>query len=177
MRGLTGIWSTGCAQLGRWPSPTTEQVSEPSRDVIAWVRFNHPPSGRGLEPKRVEHLQFGSTCIVTEILDCREHPRSPEQMLGKPDLIRWWLLKVSGPMPGHPADRREFVMQASACGDPRGWWITVEPRKCPGRLICAPLLPLHRAARVRRPARKYLTVISREPVDPQHLAVRRPPAG
>jgi hypothetical protein len=77
-------------------------VSEPSRGVIARVRFNHARDGRGPEPKGVEHLQLGLSWRVTEILDRWERPGSPEQMLGKPDLIKWWLLKVAGPLPGRP---------------------------------------------------------------------------
>jgi len=73
-------------------------VSEPSRGVIARVSFNHPPSGRGLEPKRVEHLQFGITWDVTEILDRWAHPGRAEDTTGKATLIKWWLLKVSGPL-------------------------------------------------------------------------------
>jgi hypothetical protein len=101
-------------------------VSEPSRGVIARVRFNHPSSGRGLEPRRVEHLQLGITWDVTEILDRWEHPGSPEQTPGKPGLVKWWLLKVSGPLPGRPAELGEFVMEVSFYGHPPGWWITVE---------------------------------------------------
>jgi hypothetical protein len=33
-------------------------------------------------------------------------------------------LKVSGPLPGRPAERGEFVMEVSAYGKPSGWWIT-----------------------------------------------------
>jgi hypothetical protein len=102
-------------------------VSEPSRGVIARVRFNHARDGRGPEPKGVEHLQLGLSWRVTEILDRWERPGSPEQMLGKPDLIKWWLLKVSGPLPGRPAERGEFVMQVSFYGSPPGWFITVQP--------------------------------------------------
>lgn len=101
-------------------------MSESSRGVIARVRFNHPPSGRGQEPNRVEHLQLGITWRVTEILDRWERPGRAEDMLGKPDLIKWWLLKVSGPLPGRPAELGEFVMEVSAYGSPPGWWITVE---------------------------------------------------
>jgi hypothetical protein len=100
-------------------------VSEPRFGISAQVRFDHPPSGRGLEPKRVEHLQLGLAWYVTEILDRWEHPRSPEQTLGKPVLIKWWQLKVSGPLPGRPAERGEFIMEISFYGDPPGWWITV----------------------------------------------------
>ena len=46
-------------------------------------------------------------------------------MLGKPDLIKWWLLKVSGPLPGRPAELGEFIMEVSLHGDRPGWWITV----------------------------------------------------
>jgi hypothetical protein len=99
-------------------------VNESSRGVIARVRFNHPSSGRDLEPRQVEHLQYGITRRVTEILDRWEHPGSPEQMLGKPVLIKWWLLKVSGPLPGRPAERGEFVMEVRFYGSSPGWWIT-----------------------------------------------------
>ena len=62
---------------------------------------------------------------MTKILDRWEHPGSPEQTPGKPGLVKWWLMKVSGPLPGRPAGRGEFVMQASFHGDPPGWWITI----------------------------------------------------
>jgi hypothetical protein len=49
----------------RIPSPgrdeTIEQVSEPRLGVPARVTFDHPPSGQGLELRRIEHLQFGIT--------------------------------------------------------------------------------------------------------------------
>lgn len=48
---------------------TLEQVSDSRLGVIALVSFDHAPDGRALEPKRVEHLQFGITWDVTEILD------------------------------------------------------------------------------------------------------------
>jgi hypothetical protein len=101
-------------------------VTESPRGIIARVSFNHPPSGRGLEPKRVEHLQLGLSWYVTGILDHWQHPGRAEDTLGKPDLIKWWLLKVSGPLPGRPAERGEFVMQVSFYGRPPGWFITVE---------------------------------------------------
>lgn len=101
-------------------------MSESSRGVIARVRFNHPPSGRGQEPNRVEHLQLGITWRVTEILDRWERPGRAEDMLGKPDLIKWWLLKVSGPLPGRPGELGESVMQVSFYADPPVWWITVD---------------------------------------------------
>jgi hypothetical protein len=59
-----------------------------------------------------------------EILDHWAHPGRAEETLGKQILIKWWLLRVSGPLPGRPADRGEFVMQVSFYGDPPGWWIT-----------------------------------------------------
>jgi hypothetical protein len=46
--------------------------------------------------------------------------------MGKATLIKWWLLKVSGPLPGRPAERGEFVMEVSLYGAPAGWWITAE---------------------------------------------------
>jgi hypothetical protein len=64
-------------------------VSEPSRGVITRVSFNHASSGRGREPKRVEHLQLSLIWYVTEILDRWQHPGSPERTLGKPVLIKW----------------------------------------------------------------------------------------
>jgi hypothetical protein len=36
-------------------------------------------------------------------------------------------LKVTGPLPGPPAEVGEFVMEVSFYGNPPGWWITVEP--------------------------------------------------
>ena len=102
-------------------------MSEPSRGIPARISFDHPPSGRGLESRRVEHLQFGITWDVTAILDRWAHPGRAEDTAGKPDLINWWLLKVSGPLPGRPAELGEFVMEVSAYGAPAGWWIRVEP--------------------------------------------------
>lgn len=95
-------------------------MNEPSRSVIARVSFNHQPSGRGLEPRRVEHLQLGLSWRVIEILDHWKHPGRVQDTLGKPDLIKWWLLRVSGPLPGRPAEVGEFVMQASFYGSPPG---------------------------------------------------------
>ena len=72
---------------------TIERISESSRGVIARVRFNHPPSGRGLEPRRVEHLQLGLTWRVTEILDRWDRPGRPEKMQ------RWTQLSTNGSSP------------------------------------------------------------------------------
>ena len=63
---------------------------------------------------------------MTEILDRWQHPGQAEDTIGKPVLIKWGLLGVSGPLGGHPADRGEFAMEVSFYGDPPGWWITVE---------------------------------------------------
>jgi hypothetical protein len=63
---------------------------------------------------------------VTAILDRWAHPRRPEDTLGKAILIKWWLLKVSAPLPGRAAGRGEFIMGVSFYGDPPGWWITVD---------------------------------------------------
>jgi hypothetical protein len=79
-----------------------------------------PRDQRSLEPKRVEHLQFGITWDVTEILDHWEHPKHAKDTLGKAILIKWWLLRVSGPLPGRPAERGEFVMEVSFRSDPPG---------------------------------------------------------
>jgi hypothetical protein len=62
------------------------------------LAFNHP-YGRCLEPTQVEHLQFGITWDVTEILDRWAHPGRAEDTTGKAVLIKWRLLKVSGPLP------------------------------------------------------------------------------
>ncbi len=40
----------------------TKQVSETRLGILARVTFDYPPPrGRGLEPQRVEHLQYGVT--------------------------------------------------------------------------------------------------------------------
>jgi hypothetical protein len=66
------------------------------------------------------------TWRVTEVLDGWEHPGSPQEMLGQATVTRWWQLKVSGPLPGRPAERGEFVMEVSPFGHRPGWWITVD---------------------------------------------------
>jgi hypothetical protein len=102
-------------------------VSEPRLGIPAPITFAYPPDrGRDLEPTRVEHLQFGITWDVTAILDRWAHPGRAEDTLGKPVLIKWWQLKVCGPLPGRPAEHGEFTMEVSFHGDPPGWWITVE---------------------------------------------------
>ena len=45
--------------------------------------------------------------------------------MGKAALIKSWLLKVFGPLPGRPAERGEFVMAVSDYGARSSWWITV----------------------------------------------------
>ena len=101
-------------------------MSEFRLGIPARVMFAHAPSGRELVPERVEHLQFGITWDVTGILDSWQHPGRAEDTLGKPVLIKWWLLKVSGPLPGRPAKCGEFLIGASFYGDPPGWWITID---------------------------------------------------
>jgi hypothetical protein len=68
-------------------------------DVPARVTFDYAPPARGLEPKRVEHLQSGITWDVTGILDRWAHPGRAEDTLGKAILIKWWLLRVCGRLP------------------------------------------------------------------------------
>jgi hypothetical protein len=58
---------------------------------------------------------------VTGILYRWAHPGRAEDTTGKATLIKWRLLKVSGPLPGRPAERGEFVMQVSFYGSPPGW--------------------------------------------------------
>ena len=74
---------------------------------------------------------------MTGLLDRWQHPGRAEDTLGKATLT-WWLLKVSGPLPGRPAERGEFVMEISHCGDRRCWWITVDLSRIIG------LWPVHR---------------------------------
>jgi hypothetical protein len=33
-------------------------------------------------------------------------------------------MQVCGPLPGRPAERREFVMEVTGYGHRPGWWIT-----------------------------------------------------
>ena len=102
-------------------------MSDHRLGVPARVSFGHAPPARGLEPRQVEYLQFGITWDVTGILDRWAHPGRAEDTLGKAALIRWWLLKVSGPLPGRPAERGEFIMEVSGYGAPPGWWIRAAP--------------------------------------------------
>ena len=88
-------------------------MSEPSRGV--------PPSGRASSQGESSTLQFGITWDVTAILERWAHPGRAEDTPGKATLIRWWLLKVCGPLPGRPAELGEFVMEVSAYGVPPGW--------------------------------------------------------
>jgi hypothetical protein len=74
-------------------------VSGSRLGIPARVSFDHAPPGRGLEPRRVEHLQFGITWDVTGILDRWAHPGRAEDTLGKATLIKWWLLKSPGRCP------------------------------------------------------------------------------
>jgi hypothetical protein len=57
-------------------------------------------------------LSLLNTWDVTAILDRGAHPRRAEDTPGKAILIKWWLLRVCGPLPGRPAERGEFVMEA-----------------------------------------------------------------
>ena len=77
-------------------------MSDRRLGVPARVTLDYAPPARELEPRRVEHLQFGITWDVTEILDRWAHPARAEETLGKAALIKWWLLNVSGPLPGAP---------------------------------------------------------------------------
>ncbi len=64
-------------------------MSDHRPGVPAWVTFDYTqPASRGLEPRRVEHLQFGITWDVTGILDRWQHPGLAEETLGKPTLIK-----------------------------------------------------------------------------------------
>jgi len=106
-----------------------ERVNDRAAGVPARVAFNPAPPARGsgLEPERVEHLQLGITWRVTEILDRWQHPGRVQETWGRATVAKWWLLKVSGPLPGRPGVTGEFVMEISAYGHRSRWWITVEP--------------------------------------------------
>jgi hypothetical protein len=101
-------------------------VSEPNLGVPGWVTFNRASliHSWGLKPELVEHSTLGITWLVTEILDSWQHPGQPRDLWGQATAIRWWRLKVSGPLPGRPAERGEFIMEITKYGDPPGWWIT-----------------------------------------------------
>ena len=116
---------------------TTERVSERRLGILGRITFDDVPPARGLEPKRVEHLQFGITWDVTGILDRWAHPGRAEDTAGKAALIKWWLLKVSGPLPDRPGERGEFVMEVSFHGDrpaggsPSARRLSAPPRRTP----------------------------------------------
>jgi len=100
-------------------------VSEPRLGIPAHITFDHP-YGRDTGPRQVEHLQFGINWDVTAIVDRWAHPGRAEDTLGKAILVKWWLLRVRGPLPGRPAGSAEFTMQVSFHGAPLGWWITAQ---------------------------------------------------
>jgi hypothetical protein len=63
---------------------------------------------------------------VTAILDRWAHSGRAEDTLGEAILIKWWLLRVCGPLPGRPAERGQFIMEVSFYGALPAWWITLE---------------------------------------------------
>ena len=63
-------------------------MGEYSRGVPARVTFDCAPAAGGLEPRRVEHLQFGITWDVTGILDRWAHSGRAEDTTGKATLIK-----------------------------------------------------------------------------------------
>jgi hypothetical protein len=65
-------------------------VSKTRLGILAHTTVDYPPGrGRDLQPKRIEHVQFGITRDVTAILDRWHHPGRAEDTLGKPGLIKW----------------------------------------------------------------------------------------
>lgn len=66
---------------------------------------------------------------MTGILDYWQHPGRAEQTLGQATLTKWWLLEVYGPLPGRLAESGRFMMEISAYGNRRLWWITVHSRE------------------------------------------------
>lgn len=69
-----------------------------------------------------EHATLPLAWLVTEALD----GSAP----GRPQETRWAgchqavAAEGSGPLPGRPAERGEFVMKVQAHGHRPGWWIT-----------------------------------------------------
>jgi hypothetical protein len=104
-------------------------VSEARLGIPAHITSAYPRDrGQDLEPRQVEHLQFGITWDVTAILDHWAHPGRAEDTIGKAILIQWWLLRVRGPLPGRPGERCEFVVEVTGYGDRSLWWITTDGR-------------------------------------------------
>jgi hypothetical protein len=103
-------------------------VSELGLGTLAFVTFGHAPLAQGWapEPEQVRHAARDLTWRVTAVLDGWEHPGHLQETRGQATVTNWWRLKVSGPLPGHPGERGEFIMEVATYGHRPGWWITVE---------------------------------------------------
>jgi hypothetical protein len=61
---------------------------------------------------------------VTGFIDSWKHAGRPRETWGQVTVTSWWVLPVSGPLPGCLAEPGEFVLEVSRYADRPGWWIT-----------------------------------------------------
>lgn len=78
--------------------------------------------GADFKPARIRDRR-GHLWLVQEVLAHWQHEASAGELLGRPECIARWVLRVCGPLPGNPSVRGEFVLRAERFGDRPGWWI------------------------------------------------------
>jgi hypothetical protein len=74
----------------------------------------------------VYHLALGYSWRVHAVLGQWTHPGFPGRTYGRPVIARRLRLQVSGPLPGRPRRRGEFIMIATMYGTGYHWWIRPE---------------------------------------------------
>lgn len=89
------------------------------REVEAALAFE----GADWRPVRVHHVALGLDWTVTEVLEDWRIPGWPAGTSGKPGAVWRFRLRVTGPLPGRPAENGQFVLVATMYGTRAHWWI------------------------------------------------------
>jgi hypothetical protein len=82
----------------------------------------------GIKPQAGRASPVRHRWDVTAILDHWLHPGRPEDALGRAILIKWWLLRVWGPLPGRPGRTWRVHHGSQRLRRPVHMVDTVEPR-------------------------------------------------
>jgi hypothetical protein len=76
-----------------------------------------------LVPLTIRHAELDLSWSVLAVLEDWTTPSYHEDV-GTPMEMKRFRVRVSGPLPGHPAKTGEFAMTVRRYGDRPGWWIS-----------------------------------------------------
>jgi hypothetical protein len=81
--------------------------------------------GSRLAPIAIRHARLDLSWQVLRVLEDWTTERYYE-VVGTPEEMKRFRVRVSGPLPGQPAETGEFVMTVRRYGDRAGWWMRPE---------------------------------------------------